>query len=282
MDDIYSKLAKEIAELRGGGNTFGADDAFSSNSFDAYLGGKVEGKTAYIQGTDEQLDLLKDGMLNLLALLRAQYWMYQHAHWQVGGESFYGDHLLFTRLYESVSEEIDTLAEKAVGYLGMDVMTADDLMRRAQMWVDRWSGIECPHRRSLKTEEDFQHFAKNFYEVMDNLGVLTLGLDDFVQAMSSNHETHTYLLQQKLAFRESHEGKRALELAKAAKTVPPRKVAFSGERRKVANLGDLSDFIRVGKSTLIHKSDEDFWQLKKDADGNHVIERMVDNDVLGY
>ena len=41
----------------------------------------------------------------LLACLRAQYWMYQQSHWQVMGPEYYGNHLLFERLYESVVKQ---------------------------------------------------------------------------------------------------------------------------------------------------------------------------------
>jgi DNA-binding ferritin-like protein len=51
-------------------------------------------------------------LLQLLAILRALQWSHQTAHWKVRGEPFYGDHLLFQKLYEAVGEEIDTLAEK--------------------------------------------------------------------------------------------------------------------------------------------------------------------------
>lgn len=55
------------------------------------------------------------GMLcQLLGMLLAMRQNYHSSHWQVGGPNFYGDHQLFERLYGSVSDEIDTLAEKLV------------------------------------------------------------------------------------------------------------------------------------------------------------------------
>lgn len=58
--------------------------------------------------------------------------------------------------------------------------------------------------------------------------------------------------------------------------VKPLKMA-SG-RKKVAGLGDLSNFIRLSNETLINKSDRDLWSIKKDADGGLLIERMFDDD----
>ena len=40
----------------------------------------------------------------VLGLLRGQYWNYWTTHWQVKGENYYGNHLLFQRLYEAIEE----------------------------------------------------------------------------------------------------------------------------------------------------------------------------------
>ena len=52
----------------------------------------------------------------VLGLLKGQYWNYWTTHWQAKGENYYGNHLLFQRIYEGMQGEIDTLAEKIVGY----------------------------------------------------------------------------------------------------------------------------------------------------------------------
>ena len=49
-------------------------------------------------------------------------------------------------------------------------------------------------------------------------------------------------------------------------------------RKKVANLGDLSGFIRNSNNQLIHKSNRDLWSLKKEADGSFYIERLFDDN----
>lgn len=46
---------------------------------------------------------------------------------------------------------------------------------------------------------------------------------------------------------------------------------------RVASLGDLTDFLKIGTDTLIHKATEDIWSFKKDADG-YVIERLLGED----
>jgi hypothetical protein len=48
-------------------------------------------------------------------------------------------------------------------------------------------------------------------------------------------------------------------------------------RKKVASLGDLSNFVRVSNETLIHKSQRDLWTLKREG-GDFFIERLFDDN----
>jgi DNA-binding ferritin-like protein len=134
----------------------------------------------------------------LLACLRAQYWSYQQSHWQARGESAYGDHLLFQRLYESVEDHSDTLAEKMVGLYGNDAVSTLGLAPKFDSWVSRWSAVQCPHERGLLSEDDFQQVCRQSYEKLGDLGELTLGMDDFLMATANDHETNQYLLRQVL------------------------------------------------------------------------------------
>lgn len=49
---------------------------------------------------------------------------------------------------------------------------------------------------------------------------------------------------------------------------------------KIIKVADLDDYIKVGDHTLIHKSDRDLWAMEQDEDGNMVISRLFDGDVL--
>lgn len=48
-------------------------------------------------------------------------------------------------------------------------------------------------------------------------------------------------------------------------------------RKRVASLGDLSEFVRVSGETLIHKSKRELWALKQDG-GSFFIERLFDDN----
>ena len=158
---------------------------------------KMQGKTAYLdlQSASEVKHLLS----HILAALRAQYMMYQTLHWQSKGASAYGNHLLFQRLYESVKEEVDQAAEKLVGYTGNDSVFLPDQLSLIQVYCSRWCQVENPFERGLQAEKDLQNLLKFAYDKMKASHSLTLGLDDWIMATSSNHETNEYLLQQVLA-----------------------------------------------------------------------------------
>lgn len=132
-------------------------------------------------------------MVSLLALLRALQWNYQHAHWQTVGPEFYGNHLMFERLYNTLTEEIDTLAEKVVGHSGYDSIDLLQQMVAAHWWLQQWASISCHHKRSMWAEMMLQ---SRIAQAMD-LG-LPAGLEDFLQGVANAHDTHIYLLRQTL------------------------------------------------------------------------------------
>jgi DNA-binding ferritin-like protein len=59
-------------------------------------------------------------LLDLWAGLRAAHHLYHTLHWQAKGQPFYGDHIMFERLYKGVEGDIDDLAEVIAGHYGAD------------------------------------------------------------------------------------------------------------------------------------------------------------------
>lgn len=147
-------------------------------------------------------DLPRHLLNDLLALLRAQSWNYQTCHWQVQGEPFYGDHLLFERLYNNLGEEVDVLAEKIMGILGEPEkgppFSNESQMDKTKSWIQSWSVYVCPFQRSMESEKALQRALKSIYDILKKTGDLTLGLDDFLMSLASAHEAHMYLLKQRM------------------------------------------------------------------------------------
>lgn len=134
-----------------------------------------------------------------VATLKALALIHQHNHWTVKGGSFYGDHLLFERLYNSTLENLDLAAEKFIGVFGDQCLSYDlqaDLLHKVQI---KYSNLEgSPVQMSLEAEKDFLKFSKDAYNCFEEEGKLTLGLDDMIMAIASKREEAVYLLRQSL------------------------------------------------------------------------------------
>lgn len=151
-------------------------------------------KQAYLDGEGGFLTALEE----VFGVLRAAHWFHWTAHWQ--SKSQYGDHLLFERLYTGVTDEIDTLAEKLVGYFGEGGVDPNVSLSHTSLWIQKWTlgGSMATISGALQAEQDIQDVLKATYDALKADGKLTLGLDDFIMAVANAHETNIYLLQQRM------------------------------------------------------------------------------------
>lgn len=134
-----------------------------------------------------------------IASLKGMALIHQHSHWTTRGMAFYGDHLLFERLYNSALKDLDLAAEKFMGLFGDQVLDYDlqaDLLHKILLKYNSLEG--SPLEMSLSMEKDFLKFSKDAYNCFEDDGKLTLGLDDMVMAIASQREESVYLLQQAL------------------------------------------------------------------------------------
>lgn len=165
----------------------GLDLAFEQMQ-NTYLSGKKD-------VASQKLSLLR----LLLAYLRAAHWLHWTSHWQVKGDTSYGDHLLFERLYLGVVEEIDTLSEKLVGEFGSEAVNALEQSYFLLGLVSDVTRMEThPVKRGLLVEQTMQNILKRVYDKLKSINALTLGMDDFIMATANAHETNLYLLKQRL------------------------------------------------------------------------------------
>lgn len=138
----------------------------------------------------------------LLAGLRALYFTHQQNHWTCRGANFYGDHLLFQRLYEKIADEIDTVAEKCVG-VG-DESTVDlqfQLKTVFQMLKDSSTssvtvGSSDYAKKSLSAEYTFLNLCDVVRSTLDAQGKLSIGIDNMIAGIMDVHESHVFLLKQ--------------------------------------------------------------------------------------
>jgi DNA-binding ferritin-like protein len=134
-----------------------------------------------------------------LGTLRELALIHQHSHWTTKGSTFYGDHLVFERVYKSAAEDADLVAEKLIGVFGGKSVSFDLQHGIMHKVSKRYSGLrEQPVEMSLKAEKDFITLSDYFYDFLEKENKMTLGLDDMIMSVASNREASCYLLQQML------------------------------------------------------------------------------------
>lgn len=141
---------------------------------------------------------IKEFCNKYLAFLRSLYLIHQTHHWLTQGSSFYGDHLLFERIYKSAAENADLIAEKFVGLFGQEIFDCNTQAELIEKFLKEYSSNEQAGANSLKAESEFLKFSKEFYEFLKENDKMTLGLDDAIMQIASERETSVYLLKSKL------------------------------------------------------------------------------------
>lgn len=135
-----------------------------------------------------------------LGFLRATGMIHQTHHWQTMGSAFYGDHLLLERLYKAVEDEVDTVGEKVVG-LDSPALTNYFLqMKHMSAFLKAVTDAQKqPMIVSLQAELVFIGTGEMITERLKKEGLLTSGLANLLGDILDRHESHVYLLQQRLA-----------------------------------------------------------------------------------
>jgi len=179
----------------------------------------------------------QDVFVTILSFANALHYMYQNMHWKSSGESYYGDHLLFQRLYEGVAEEIDQIVERAIGISGNDdfIKPASNLHKAAsileELMNDDMSSKDFS-KVAMEAEKKFINFIDESIKIFEDEGVMTTGLEDLLPAFVSKHEEHMYLLQQR------SEGKNVEGMSMITKLY---KLAYSLDRKGLYSEADRID-----------------------------------------
>jgi DNA-binding ferritin-like protein len=140
-----------------------------------------------------------EALLSALAAMRLAYLCHQQAHWESRGDAYYGDHLLYQRLYEEIQGSTDELAERIAGLMGwqtlsmhgqMEEILEDPRSLEILQTADHWE-------RSLMAEEHALHCLEEAYRICKAADDMSLGLDDLLMGLCSEREQSLYLLQQR-------------------------------------------------------------------------------------
>lgn len=131
--------------------------------------------------------------------------LHQNHHWTSMGDPYYGDHLLFERLYGDLSEEIDSIAEKSIG-LGCTANVDLQLLHSQllKLIAGTGSATMIPQssdlaKKSLMAEMNFLSVMKHICDSLRETGLMTHGLDNLLAGIEDKHEGHVYLLKQRIS-----------------------------------------------------------------------------------
>lgn len=140
-------------------------------------------------------------MAVVLGSLRALAILHQTHHWQTSGPGFYGDHLLFERIYGVADGDIDRVAEKMVGLgnpilvgFSKHVINLSSFLRT----LKEHSTSDDFARRSLEAELLFVELVETAMDRLKGAGLLTRGLEQLLGDVADKHEGVIYLLKQRV------------------------------------------------------------------------------------
>lgn len=137
---------------------------------------------------------LRQGLLAVLAILRASHHLYWTAHWQAKGNNFYDDHLLFERLYKGRLEEIDQVSEISVSLFGPGAVDAITTWEAARLVIDEFSRVDCLICNFITLEKSFQELIGKVLPLAkaEQPGG---GVENLLTTVAQTHLQNEYLLQ---------------------------------------------------------------------------------------
>jgi DNA-binding ferritin-like protein len=175
----------------------------------------------------------------LLAFLRAEGLIFQAHHWQTRGQTYYGDHLLFERLYNEVSGDIDPLAERMVGsghvILAHPVLHAQHVSVIVQTFYEGASVDTSPDELtvlSLRAVMNTLAVLRIIYDALETSGRLSNGTDNLLQGISDKHEGFVYLLKQRTTKTANYDRSDIERRGWVEKAASTQTVAFNDSRWK--------------------------------------------------
>jgi len=150
-------------------------------------------------------EYLENYLANYVGSLRAIQLWFHSAHILAKGTGFAGDHVnLYGRIYEEVTEEIDSAIEKAVGATNDEVMGCPRVItyKALEVLLDYPVPTNSAPLKialsALALVKSYIAFVEKMFEELEEADELSLGLNDFLAQSANTFEGYAYLLQQRV------------------------------------------------------------------------------------
>jgi len=139
-----------------------------------------------------------------IGFVRAYHLWMHGAHNVTKGPGFGGDHVeLYGKIYTETQDSIDVVIEKGVGvYQNESIACPMKIVGDAALILNEWespSGAEVSKIATLALEYTRQlvKIGEGTAQLLEDLGVLTYGMDNMMAGLVDTHENYVYLLQQR-------------------------------------------------------------------------------------
>ena len=150
-------------------------------------------------------DYLENYLVNYVGSLRALQLWFHSAHILAKGTGFAGDHVnLYGRIYNEITEEIDTAIEKAVGITGNEVMGCPRTItyKALEALMDYPVPTNATALKialsALALVKSYLAYVEHMFAELEEADELSLGLNDFLAQSANTFEGYAYLLQQRV------------------------------------------------------------------------------------
>ncbi len=168
----------------------------------SYVTSKPTGSTRVASVLDSRIKAEGSvSWVKLLSALQALSIVHRVGHWTSKGPEYYSDHLLFERLYNSVEEEVDKVAEKALGKgLPPQQLLPLTLSRTTSAFLRLDEVSRVGVSEAMHAELTFLSVLREVLGEVAALGdeVSWKGVDNLLAGIMDKHEEHVYLLQQRM------------------------------------------------------------------------------------
>jgi DNA-binding ferritin-like protein len=152
-----------------------------------------------------QKEYLENYLVNYVGSLRAIQLWFHSAHILAKGTGFAGDHVhLYGRIYDEVTEELDTAIEKAVGITDNEVMGCPRVItfKALEVLMDYPVPTDAAALKiavsALALVKSYLAFVEKMFGDLEEADELSLGLNDFLAQSANTFEGYAYLLQQRV------------------------------------------------------------------------------------
>ena len=139
-----------------------------------------------------------------IGFVRAYHLWMHAAHNVTKGPGFAGDHVeLYGKIYVEVQDSIDQVIEKGIGvYQNESVACPIKITSDALLILSEWeSPVNQAAERiadlSLEYTTQLVKVGEGTSNLLDDMGVLTYGMDNMLAGLVDTHENYVYLLRQR-------------------------------------------------------------------------------------